>query len=105
MNQQIQIEINYICYELNRRIKQMNYEEELNIREFLEYGINENDTYLDITEEETSYIASALNVNEDCIFDLFVDMEYIELEEDDEQESWNAQDRADDINDERRLGI
>lgn len=106
MDKHQQREIDYVCYELNRRIKQMTYEEETCIREFFESCTWE-DKFLAITEDETTYIASVLNVNDTCIYDLFVDLGNIEEPETDEEDEhfWRLQDKADDLNDERRLGI
>lgn len=104
-----QHEVNYVCSELNRRIKQMTYNEETCIREFLEtcdYDASDN---IQITEEECDYISSVLNVNENCIHDCIDESvgvyKYEEEIDEDDEAFWKAQDRADDLNDERRIGL
>lgn len=109
MNKQIQIEINHICNDINKRIKQMTYTEEICIREFMDGCRKIDDDFLTFDEDEVEYIASVLNVNTNCIYDVLRDNEVCftgmeEYDEDDES-FWNEQDRADDYNDERRLGI
>jgi hypothetical protein len=109
MNKQIQIEINHICNDINKRIKQMTYNEETCIREFIEGCRKAEDDFLTFDEDEIEYIASLLNVNSTCIYDVLLDNEvcFTGMEEYDEDDEafWKEQDRADDYNDERRLGI
>lgn len=108
MSNNIQLDINYVCNEINRRIKQMTYNEESHIREFLEGCRYNDDDFLSVTDDDTSYIASVLNVNDNCIYDVVKDSIgiYGELETDEDDERfWDEQGRADDLNDERRLGI
>lgn len=110
MSANIQIQINQLCEAINKRIKQMTYNEESHIREFLEQFEFDNDT-LTIIYDDCDYIAGVLNVNETSIYDVARDIIGIdnddidnEYDEDDER-FWKEQDRADDYNDERRLGI
>lgn len=87
----------------------MNHTEESNIREFLETCDFDASFNIQITTDECDYIASYLEVNENCIFDCIDESVgvYGQEEEDDEEDEmhWRMQDRADDINDERRLGL
>lgn len=65
-----EIMINKVCYSINRRIMQMNYELEKQVREYLEDEIV-------LTEYDSDRIAEILNVNENCIFDLLTDLDLI----------------------------
>ena len=76
--------VNDICYDINRRIKTMNYSEESQVREYL---INEFDNYQKDCEQfmlcdfETRDIANILDVNDTCIFDILVDLGFAAYEE------------------------
>jgi len=76
--------VNDICYDINRRIKNMNYEEELQVRQYL---INEFDNYQKdcemfmLYDMETKDIAEILQVNETCIFDILVDLGFAAYED------------------------
>ena len=68
----MQIEINNICNSINRRIKQMNYREETEVREHLNDNVLDNKLLFDWIEVQK--IADILDVNENCIFDLLEDL-------------------------------
>ena len=76
--------VNDICYDINRRIKRMDYKEEYDLRIYL---INEFDNYQKDCEQFMLYdlevrdIAEILEVNEDCIFDVLVDLGYASYED------------------------
>jgi hypothetical protein len=76
--------VNDICYDINRRIKNMNYADEMQVRQYLIY---EFDNYQKDCEQfmlyylEVGDIAEILQVNEDCIFDVLVDLGYASYEE------------------------
>lgn len=76
--------VNDICYDINRRIKAMNYEEESQLRQYL---ICEFDNYqrdcemFMLYERETRDIAEILEVNETCILDVLVDLGFASYEE------------------------
>lgn len=65
-----QILINKVCHCINRTIKQMNYETENEVREYLKH-----ETVL--TEYDSDRIAEILGVNEDCVFNLLSDLDLI----------------------------
>jgi hypothetical protein len=61
-----------VCYSINRRIKQMNYKEETQIRELLELDCIDGKLYLDLITP--SDIANILEVNDNCIFDIIEEL-------------------------------
>ena len=76
--------VNDICYDINRRIKRMDYKEEYDVRIYL---INEFDNYQKDCEQfmlydlEVGDIAEILEVNETCIFDVLVDLGFAAYED------------------------
>ena len=68
----MQTEITSICNSINRRIKQMNYREETEVREHLNDNILNNKLLFNCIKVER--IADILEVNENCIFDLLEDL-------------------------------
>jgi hypothetical protein len=76
--------VNDICYAINRRIKYMNYEIEMQVRAYLIY---EFDNYQRDCEQfmlcnlEVMDIADILEVNDTCIFDILVDLGFAAYEE------------------------
>ena len=60
--------INAICSDINRRIKTMNYEEETQVREYIESEIW-GDTFTPMQHDAVN-IANILEVNDNCIADL-----------------------------------
>jgi hypothetical protein len=65
-----EIMINKVCYGINRKIMQMNYDLEKQVREYLKH-----ETVL--TEYDSDRIAGILGVNEDCVFNLLSDLDLI----------------------------
>lgn len=61
-----------VCYSINRRIKQMNYQEEKEVRELLELNCIDGKLILDLITP--SNIANILEVNDNCIFDIIEDL-------------------------------
>jgi hypothetical protein len=61
-----------VCYSINRRIKQMNYQEEKEVRELLELNCIDGKLILDLITP--SDIANILEVNDNCIFDIIEDL-------------------------------
>jgi hypothetical protein len=74
MNKETTIE--NICANINRRIYQMNYETEKQVREFLDCNLYQDK----LTTYEGDQLANLLDVNENCIFDLLTDCKAIEEE-------------------------
>ena len=76
--------VNDICYDINRRIKNMNYADEMQVRQYLIY---EFDNYQKDCEQfmlydlEVGDIAEILEVNETCIFDILVDLGFAAYED------------------------
>ena len=68
----MQTEINSICNSINRKIKQMNYNEETQVREHLNDNTLDNKLLFNCIKVER--IADILEVNENCIFDLLEDL-------------------------------
>jgi len=66
------INVNDVCYSINRRIKQMNYQEETQVRELLELDCIDGKLVLDLITP--SDIANILEVNDNCIFDIIEDL-------------------------------
>lgn len=64
--------INDVCYSINRRIKQMSFHEETQIRELLELDCIDGKLCLDLITP--SDIANILEVNDNCIFDIIEDL-------------------------------
>jgi hypothetical protein len=64
--------IDRICDDINRRIQQMNYNEESDIRSHLD------DQFIDgqlcLSDYDVDIIADILDVNTDCIHDLLTDI-------------------------------
>jgi hypothetical protein len=76
--------VNDICYDINRRIKTMNYSEESQLRNYLvcEFNIHQKDCEMFMLYEmETRDIADILEVNETCILDVLVDLGFAAYEE------------------------
>ena len=75
--------VNDICYDINRRIKYMNYEVEMQVRAYLIY---EFDNYQKDCEQfmlcdlEVMDIADILEVNDNCILDILVDLGFAAYE-------------------------
>ena len=59
--------IDLICNNINRKISTMDYEKETKVREYLK------DELFNI-ESDSNFIAEILEVNEFCVYDLFVNM-------------------------------
>jgi hypothetical protein len=80
--------VNDICYDINRRIKRMDYKEEYDVRIYL---INEFDNYQKdcemfmLYDMEVRDIAQILEVNETCIFDVLVDLAYASYEDEEKK--------------------
>jgi hypothetical protein len=76
--------VNDICYDINRRIKAMNYEEELQLRQYLIYEFDNYQKDCEmfmLYDMETKDIAEILEVNETCIFDVLVDLGFAAYED------------------------
>lgn len=67
--------IKSICNDINRRIYMMDYETQKQIMEYLQDIFSYSSLLL---ESESDRIASILDVNENCIYDLLTDLELIE---------------------------
>lgn len=61
-----------VCYSINRRIMQMNYQQEKEVRELLELNCIDGKLILDLITP--SDIANILEVNDNCIFDIIEDL-------------------------------
>lgn len=61
-----------VCYSINRRIMQMNYQQEKEVRELLELDCIDGKLILDLITP--SDIANILEVNDNCIFDIIEDL-------------------------------
>ena len=64
--------IDDVCYSINRRIKQMNYQEQKQVIELLELDCIDGKLTLDLITP--SDIANILEVNYNCIFDIIEDL-------------------------------
>ena len=64
--------IDDVCYSINRRIKQMNYQEQKQVIELLELDCIDGKLILDLITP--SDIANILEVNYNCIFDIIEDL-------------------------------
>ena len=64
--------IDRICDDINRRIQQMNYNEESDIRSHLDNQFI--DGQLCLCDYDIKIIADILDVNTDCIYDLLTDI-------------------------------
>lgn len=73
--------VNQICSSINRRIMSMNYQQESAVREYIADVLWDEDAKIDILPFEARDIAEILEVNEDCIFDVLVDLGYASYEE------------------------
>lgn len=76
--------VNQICSSINRRIMSMNYQQESAVREYVADILWDEDAEICILPFEARDIAEILEVNEDCIFDILVDLGYASWRDEEE---------------------
>lgn len=77
--------VNLICSTINRRIMTMNYQQESAVRDYISDVLWDVDAKIDILPFEARDIAEILDVNEDCIFDILVEIGFASYEEEEEE--------------------
>lgn len=65
--------IDKVCAYINRRIMTMDYNQEKKIREYIDSYCVDDEGHLLVFEPEVYEIAEILEVNEQCIYNMFVD--------------------------------